>query len=386
MLKKVRIKNFLSCEDTEFDLEKITVLIGRNAAGKSNILKTIEKCSQFAVGNLSHLYLDAENHLENIFEINFFIEKNIFTYSLSDNMSIPETKISKTGEVNRVDSYIYLSEQLSLFENEKWSLIAERYGSVVDLYDNNKKTTFEIKNRSPLLSSTLAIFPDNKISPYIREANDYLSQINYYILENNEKDIHDYVISSDDYKHWLTQDIIGEKSVVMRLLDLWHNDKEVLNELQELAGHNGLNIIDKIEIEKTNVQSDYFYSIKFDNLRYSQLSDGTQRVLSILLALLYDKSTTLLIEQPEDGIHLGLLRKVLSICFEYAEVYNKQLIITTHSPEVINMFQPENVRLVKMTENGTKVTAFDKEQIPLIYDYLENEGALFDFIKSMNED
>jgi len=77
---------------------------------------------------------------------------------------------------------------------------------------------------------------------------------------------------------------------------------------------------------------------------------------------------------------------VLSICFEYTEVYNKQLIITTHSPEVINMIQPENIRLVKMTENGTKVSAFDKEEIPLIHDYLENEGALSDFIKSMNED
>jgi hypothetical protein len=39
-----------------------------------------------------------------------------------------------------------------------------------------------------------------------------------------------------------------------------------------------------------------------------------------------------------------------------------------------------------MTENGTKVSSFDKEEIPLIHDYLENEGALSDFIKSMNED
>lgn len=386
MLKKVRIKNFLSCEDTEFDLDQITVLIGRNAAGKTNVLKIIKNCSQFAVGNLSHLYLDAENHLENIFEINFAIEKNIFKYSLSDNISHPDTAISQTGQVNKSESYIYLSEKLSIFANEKWNLIAERHGSEANLYDNDKKTTFEIKTQSPLLRSTLAIFPENKISTHIREANDYLSQINYYFWGSNEKNVHDYVISSDDYKHWLTQDIIGEKSVVMRLLDLWHNDKEVLNELQELAGHNGLNIIDKIEIERTNVQSDYFYAIKFDNLRYNQLSYGTQRVLSILLALLYDKSTTLLIEQPEDGIHIGLLRKVLSICFTYAEAYNKQLIISTHSPKVINMFPAKSIRFVKMTEQGTKVTQLSEKELAIIPEYLNNEGTLSDFIEAMDDE
>jgi predicted ATPase len=157
-----------------------------------------------------------------------------------------------------------------------------------------------------------------------------------------------------------------------------------------------LDLIQEININEHSFKeqnlniSNVLYNIRFivknTPVSYLQLSYGTQRVLMILLALLYDKSTTLLIEQPEDGIHIGLLRKVLAICFEYAEVYNKQLIITTHSPEVINMFQPESIRLVKMTEKGTKVSIFDKEEIPLIYDYLENEGALSDFIKSMNED
>lgn len=386
MLKKVRIKNFLSCEDTEIEFDPITLLIGRNAAGKTNVLKTIEKCSQFAVGNLFYLYLDANSLLRNIFEVEFIIENNIFKYSLSNNLKVIDTRISETGKINTVESAIYLSEKLSFFLNEKWSLIVERYGTVVNLYNNDEKITFEIKTTASALNSALSLFPENKISPYIREVNDYLSRINYYILGNNEKDVHDYVISSDDYKHWLTQDTIGEKSVVMRLLDLWHNDKEVLNELQELAGHNGLNIIDKIEIEKTNVQSDYFYSIKFDNLRYSQLSYGTQRVLSILLALLYDKSRVLLIEQPEDGIHIGLLRKVLSICLTYAKAYNKQLIITTHSPDVIDMFQAENIRLVKMTEAGTKVNKLDDELLAILPDYLENEGVLSDFIESMDDE
>jgi predicted ATPase len=106
----------------------------------------------------------------------------------------------------------------------------------------------------------------------------------------------------------------------------------------------------------------------------------------LLLALLYDKNSTLLIEQPEDGIHSGLLKKLLPICFQYAKHYNKQLIIATHSSEIINLFQPENIRLVKMTENGTKVSPLDKERMPFIRDYIENEGALFDLIEAMDDE
>jgi AAA15 family ATPase/GTPase len=181
----------------------------------------------------------------------------------------------------------------------------------------------------------------------------------------------------------------------MRLLHIWKNDKELFKELLSLLGENSLNLIEGINITKSyipQIQSDSesFYMIRFRtkniDVNYNQLSYGTQRVLAILLALLYDKNSTLLIEQPEDGIHTGLLNKLLPLCFEYAEVYNKQLIITTHSSEAINLFQPENIRIVKMTENGTKVSSLDKERMPFIREYLQNEGALFDLIDSMDDE
>jgi AAA15 family ATPase/GTPase len=179
----------------------------------------------------------------------------------------------------------------------------------------------------------------------------------------------------------------------MRLLHLWYLDKDLFEELETLIGKNGLNLVNNIVIYKSSYgqqNEKIFYVLEFniDNttVNYTQLSYGTRRVLAILLALLYDKNSTLLIEQPEDGIHTGLLHKLLPLCFEYAEVYNKQLIFTTHSSEAINLFQPENIRIVKMTENGTKVLPLDKERMPFIHEYLQNEGALFDFIDSMDDE
>lgn len=382
MLKKVRIKNFLSCENTEFDLEQITVLIGRNAAGKSNILKAIQWCAQFAVGNESISEYPEAGMNPNC-SIEFLIDNNFFKYDIDVFVDYREKCID-------------LIESLSCYENNEWKKISARdYGEVIH-YRESETIKLGINDEAPMINSLISLLPKKQLNESITKFFKHFSEIKYYILDDDEykngDNRYSYQISKSNYNQWLSKKNKSRQSVLMKLLHLWHEDKESLDELQALIGENGLSLIDKIEINEFDLgETEFdFYTIKFQigntTVNYTQLSYGTHRILVLLLALLYDKSTTLLIEQPEDGIHLGLLRKVLSICFEYAEVYNKQLIITTHSPEVINMFKPENIRLVKMTEKGTKVSAFDKEEIPLIHDYLKNEGALSDFIKSMNED
>jgi AAA15 family ATPase/GTPase len=375
MLKKVRIKNFLSCEDTEFDLEQITLLIGRNAAGKTNVLKAIEWCSPNNLLSLGEIERPKVNC-----DIEFTLHDKVFNYIL------------KVDDIEKEKPVI---ESLSYYINDKWELLLKRNNENVTYYKNGNGN-FEVRIYDRLMRSILLVPPKDRQEEIV-DVFIYLVGIKYYHLEDsvihrgyNNQSV-DYIHSSN-YKYWINNN--KEKLyIVMILLNLWLENKELLDEIKELVGKNGLDLINNISFEKivvSKTKKEYFYLISFDinnkSVSYSYLSYGTQRILTLLIALLYDKSTTLLIEQPEDGVHLGLLRKVLSICFEYAEVYNKQLIITTHSPEVINMIQPENIRLVKMTENGTKVSAFDKEEIPFIHDYLENQGALSDFIKSMNED
>ena len=40
-LQKVHIKNFLSLRDVDIPLKRLTVLVGPNACGKSNIIKAL---------------------------------------------------------------------------------------------------------------------------------------------------------------------------------------------------------------------------------------------------------------------------------------------------------------------------------------------------------
>lgn len=389
MLKKIHITNFLSCKDTEMELDNVTALIGRNAAGKTNILKAIQWCAQFAVGNMP---LDGVfsriGKLKTEFNIEFLIGNETFKYEIDYSEKSFGLLVSAS---DKKESSI-LIENIFCHKDGEWQLIAKRNNDHVTHY-NEEETGLDIKPQAPVLVSMISLLPEKTLNLDIKNIFNYFSTIKYYTLEN-DKYTNDGFFLDLEYIKWLSEINETDSSSEMKLLHLWHADKDTLDELKALIGKNGLNLIDNIIIEKLSYgepeEEKCFYIIRFNIgntfVCYSQLSYGTQRVLIILLALLYDKNSTLLIEQPEDGIHSGLLRKLLPLCFEYGAVYNKQIIITTHSPDVINLLPPESIRLVKMTENGTKVSSLNEEQLPFIYEFLEDEGALFDFIESMDDE
>ncbi len=90
------------------------------------------------------------------------------------------------------------------------------------------------------------------------------------------------------------------------------------------------------------------------SLSASQVSDGMLLVLAYL-ALLYspEPPSLLLIEEPENGIHPKLLDQVITILRELvAENGKTQVIMTTHSPYMVDLFQPEEVTLCVKDESG----------------------------------
>lgn len=86
----------------------------------------------------------------------------------------------------------------------------------------------------------------------------------------------------------------------------------------------------------------------------AQASDGTLLVLAYLAVLYLPKPPRLLlVEEPENGIHPKRLQDILKILRELIqEQSHTQIILTTHSPYVVDLFEPDEVTLCTKLDNG----------------------------------
>jgi predicted ATPase len=84
-------------------------------------------------------------------------------------------------------------------------------------------------------------------------------------------------------------------------------------------------------------------------------SDGTLRALAILLALETSRSGVVLIEEPEQNLHPWAVRTIVEHIRAVIEERKIQVILTTHSQQVLERAHPSEVLVVSRKEGeGTK--------------------------------
>ena len=166
MLKRVEIHNYRSCENVVLDdLGPMTVLVGRNAVGKTNILRAIQWAAESATSNIIRdngtITLDVQ------------IEELVYRYSL-------KVDIIVSGEDEREE----IIESLEVHrENELKQIIFTRKGEDVELLfpEQNK---LSVRALTPCLTAISSIFPaDHPVIEIIRPFLSALENIRYYPLE-----------------------------------------------------------------------------------------------------------------------------------------------------------------------------------------------------------
>ncbi len=101
----------------------------------------------------------------------------------------------------------------------------------------------------------------------------------------------------------------------------------------------------------------------------SQVSDGTLRVFGILLALYQRPHPPLLaLEEPELTIHPGALAILADSLKEASR--RTQLVVTSHSPTLVDLFDPASLRLVTMERGDTHISEISAAQIGAVKDRL----------------
>jgi hypothetical protein len=105
----------------------------------------------------------------------------------------------------------------------------------------------------------------------------------------------------------------------------------------------------------------------------SLISDGTINITALIIALFFEQKPLTIIEEPERNIHPYLIRK-LALMLKEASI-NKQIIVTTHNPELIKNTDSNEILLVARDKKGfTKISKpTDKAEIKT---FLKNEIGL----------
>ncbi len=103
------------------------------------------------------------------------------------------------------------------------------------------------------------------------------------------------------------------------------------------------------------------------------LSDGTINVTALILALYFENKAVLFFEEPEGNLHPALIKKMTSHMKSRSEA--KQILVSTHNPEVIRGADVKDVLFVSRAVNGASViNRLDMRND--ICTFLENEIGL----------
>jgi len=111
-----------------------------------------------------------------------------------------------------------------------------------------------------------------------------------------------------------------------------------------------------------------------------EVSDGTIQTLGLLVALFNPASKVLVIEEPENSVHPWIIRLILDACREAAR--QKQIIITSHSPIVINTIKPEDVWIIWRANGETHIKELSKLDQGFLSMWEHGEIPTFEYLDS----
>jgi len=338
MLSKLRVQHYKSLFDTEVDLEPLTVFIGPNGSGKSNICEALAVLSDF-IQRLIH-------NTNTIADIIMFFSSSLKTVSRTQ-----QSLESKFWHGN-LDYLLFEVSTPPITENTP----SEKNQNFLDvsLYLDYHKQQVKVGNIENLNNSLENIIPSNQfvVSQKYRDSSIVraLKKVNVYDFAPVD------ISSKISYNG--NMDRTGQ-GIAYALLDILLANREGFDELQERLTKLVPNI-KKIVLPRGENQT---FSLELVD-RYSEhhipasdISDGTLRILGFLTAL-YQENTPSIIcfEEIENGVHPWLLHKMMEllkiVSTEGITGKPVQVLITTHSPVLLNYVEPYQVRAVELDKEG----------------------------------
>lgn len=406
-INRIRLSNFKSFKHLNVELGKFNVFVGANASGKSNFIQSFKFLRDMKNHGLDNA-ISLQGGIEYLRNINIGQSEDLSLEVTTDDMDmsfLPETNIN---ERIRIDRYETIYKITIKFKNEVagYETIDEtitqkcNFVKLERINSDDKKKFYEkeILGKGEFLFSRLngiieftstqpdgvKIKEEDILPPFLRdnkfESKSHLLQYSFSIMSPFFSDFSIYDIDTKlpkkatpiTGKADLEEDASNLAIALKNILENEDTRRKFSNLVRDV-----LPFVKEMGVEKLADRSLIFKlrEIYSENqyLPASFLSDGTIYVTALIIALYFDSKQIIIIEEPERNIHPYLISRLVNMMKEVSE--EKQIIITTHNPEVIKHAGLENIYLVSRNKEGFSTISkpSEKEEVKI---FLENEMGI----------
>ena len=340
MITEFNIQNYKSIEDINIKLGRVNVFIGENGCGKSNILESLVIASAAIEDKLDNEFLTSRGvrvtrpeimrsafDLKNTEKpINFEFKNNnsIFKYSIT-NDNKPYSKWNKVSLNNNVNKDLekltnelakkYIDEKndlvkqivlLSNINNDKkksdLEIVKDFLKNIIDEIPKNFFNNFIIY--SPENTSLRTFEKEGQIEPLGIYGEGLFKLLKYFASEENENENINKIKSYLSFFGWFEDFMIPEKL---------------------FEGESYLKIKDK------------FIDKKIDFIDQRSSNEGFLFILFYISLFLSKKTPAFFaIDNIESSLNPKLATKLVKCISELSKENNKQVILTSHSPSILD--------------------------------------------------
>lgn len=410
MIKELHIFNFKSFKDASIEkLGRFNVIIGANASGKSNFIQAFRFLRDIANHGLSNAISlqGGSDYVRNtrlapseamrfriVYDAGLDLKRKSIGIAIRDVVYEFAIRFQKRGRGFTVieDSLKKSLELFSLPKAGKKVTAGEKLGNGLSVLTNRGgRIGYELS-----LPAHIPLEADDIMPSFLKEERlrpdavlletPFFEFVHHFEKFFDRMAIYDFDPRLPKKSVSMTgkRELDEDGSNLALVLKAITGDKEKKRKFTNLI-RDALPFVEDLNVERLGdssllfklrevYASDFYFPANF-------VSDGTIIMTALIIALYFEDKALLIIEEPEKNLYPFLISKVVGMMKEAAE--RKQIIVTTHHPEIVKCAELENVILVSRSRDGFSRVSKPAEGEE-VRTFLENEVGIEDlFIQNL---
>ncbi len=370
MLKKIQVDGFKSLSKFNLEFKKgLNVLVGSNGVGKTNICQAINLLPSLVDNTL----------FESLSQIGG--TQSIINSDLQ-NKEIKQIEVKASGsakgkwkeekyEITYQYKFCLIIDESVQFESEKLLIRrrakSKRFKNILKVERGGNDVTFSIEDKKLIGHNQLESSKLNLFFDFDESFMSFVSRFFYaaFLVRRDFERIKMFNINPN---------IARQSCGILESKTMSGDGKYFANNLQSLIKSRKLKEINSIlrqtipdfsEVKPkiSEVGRKRYFVIKNNNadtFTSTSISDGTIKLMALLVGIIEQKGSTTIIEEPENYLHPYANKILINYLRDFFD--SGICILSSHSETILNLIHPRELVLCNISENTTSAKRFENPE------------------------